>query len=444
MLQEVRSSHRSITFAALLAMAACTLDGAEPLPEEANHVIAVVPMTGEFSAAGVSRLRALMLGLSQVEAVGELARPIRLHLIDAGAQDQVETEDLLRAQLEELTIGGVRHVAAIVTSGTLALKASAPIALLDQIPYFEVSSGRGLDEVTLDAAADRTFAFRVGPLAIHEPRLITNLLAARQGEASWGRVSLLRGQYVHDKMLTRSMLGALEAAGQAGRLTSPGVVEMPNEGPFEPFIDQAMLAGADIIYYAVSGDDANLAFLRAARDRGFAGKLITSDQLAGAGLLEPDLAAYLAEGTTSDEGRHFMSRRGPSQGPVLAAFEADLAVATGLAPEPFAAFAYDAGVLVGLGLVATQGSGGDALRDQVLASSTGGTPFGYGQLADVVAAIRAGQDVDYSGVSGWIDFAFDDIHGQVTPSSYHVETAVPVSPTAPAGYRTLPSPVGQY
>lgn len=85
---------------------------------------------------------------------------------------------------------------------------------------------------------------------------------------------------------------------------------------------------------------------------------------------------------------------------------------TGLTPDMSsgAPQAYDATYLAALAMVAAGDTTGPAIRDHLAAVSSGGTAFGPDQTKDVLAAVKAGTDVNYEGVSGPVDF---DSNGDV-------------------------------
>lgn len=74
-------------------------------------------------------------------------------------------------------------------------------------------------------------------------------------------------------------------------------------------------------------------------------------------------------------------------------------------PDPYTANMYDAAVLLAL---AIQKAGGATdhlkLRDALISVSKTGKTYGPGQLAEAFGAIKSGQDIDYKGASGNVDF----------------------------------------
>jgi branched-chain amino acid transport system substrate-binding protein len=82
--------------------------------------------------------------------------------------------------------------------------------------------------------------------------------------------------------------------------------------------------------------------------------------------------------------------------------------------DGYTANQYDAAVLAALAIQqAGTVTDGAAIRDALFKVSSGGTAFSPARVGDALVAIRNGQDVDYVGASGPVDF---DDHGDVLTS----------------------------
>lgn len=431
------SSYRVTSLAvSLLALGCNTAQEDEDITKTYN-VIAVLPLTGPFAGKGPEHLKAIEMAFDRVEKAGGLDRPVRVFVIDAPDNDAALAEERLAAQIDQLTIGSRRYIAAILSSTTGAMKGAAPTALIEGIPFFEVSSGSGLDEVTLTADADRTYSFALRPLCMPEPEVTAELIGSRP---TWGNVVVLRGSQAHDKMHTREFRDGMTMRGQANRIVNATDVEMSNTGPFDEYIDAAKATGAQVIYFHLNGDSANLAFLQAAERRGFTGKLVTCGMARRKELLhptDPGIAPYLSENNSS-EGRLFFAMRGPVKSASYDAFVQDFRAFSGYEADTFSPAAFDASILIALGLAAAQSSDGVALRDAIAASAAGGTKLDYTQIAQALAAARRGEDVDYDGASGSLDLSFDNVLGNVATGRYYFET---VTKSSEYQYLALPSPV---
>ena len=405
-----------------------------------HNVIALLPLTGPFAGKGPEHLKAIQKGFADVEAAGGLDKPVRVFVVDAPDNDIEIAAERLAAQIDELTEGSRRHIAAIISSTTGAMKGAAPTALVENIPYFEISSGSGLDEVTLDPAADRTYSFALRPLCMPEPDVTAELMAMRSSTPGWDKVFVLRGSQAHDKMHTREFRTGMTQRGKANLVLNATDVEMSNTGPFEAHIDAAMAAGANVIYYHLNGDDYNLQFFQAAERRGFTGKIVTCGMARRPALLhatDPGISPYLSAGNAT-EGRLYFAMRGPVISTNYDAFKADFKEFSGFEADSFSPAGYDAAVVIGLGIAVAGSSDTTALRNALQAVSTSGTKFAYGDVAGALAAAERGDDIDYDGASGSLDLTFDSVLGNTSVGRYYFET---ITKTSDYKYAELATPI---
>lgn len=430
------------------ALVPCLLaSGCEPARQDdvtqSHNVIAVLPLTGPFAGKGPEHLKAIQMGVVHLEQAGGLDKPIRVFVVDAANNDSALAAERLALQLDELTIGATKHVAAIFSSTTGAMKGSAPTALLEKIPYFEISSGSGLDEATLTPEHDRSYSFALRPLCMPEPAVTAELFVGKASTAGWQRIFVMRGSQAHDKMHTRELRDSMTARGEAARIINPTDLEVPNAGPFEAHIDAAIAAGADVIYFHLNGDEPNLALMQAAERRGFTGKLVTCGMARRQELIhptDPGIARYLSNASAA-EGRLFFAMRGPVASNSYDAFKVDFQAFAGFDADPFSPAAYDAMVLIGLGIAAAGTSETSALHQAITASAAGGTTYAYGRVDDALAAAKRGEDVDYDGASGSLALTSDDVLGNIAVGRYYFDTVVTsTDDSRPYEYTPLPAP----
>lgn len=410
-----------------------------------HNVIAVLPLTGSFAGKGPEHLKALQMAIVHLEEAGGLDRPIRLFIVDAANNDSALAAQRLELKLDELTLGKTRHVAAVFSSTTGAMKGAAPAALLEKIPYFEISSGSGLEELPLEPQHDRSYAFGLRPLCLPEPVVTADLLAQRAALPGWQRVYVMRGAQPHDKMHTLKFRDGMTGLGQSQRILNATDVEMASASTFEADISAAMSAGAEVIYFHLNGDGPNLAFMQAAERRGFTGKLVTCGMARRSELIhptDPGIAPYLSNASSAMEGRLFFAMRGPVESPSYSAFKTDFKTFSDFDADTFSPAAYDGMVLVGLGIAAAGTSETAPLHDAITSSASGGTKYPYGRLADALAAAKRGDDIDFEGASGSLDLRFDSMLGNVAVGRYYFDTVVTSTESGtPFKYTALTAPV---
>ena len=91
-------------------------------------------------------------------------------------------------------------------------------------------------------------------------------------------------------------------------------------------------------------------------------------------------------------------------GPEAAHFDTAYNDANGSSPGAFLGNAYDAAMLLMLAIEAGGSTDGQDIRDNLVDVSSGGTAYGSKDLADLIAATGAGEDVNYEGASSAVDF----------------------------------------
>jgi ABC-type branched-subunit amino acid transport system substrate-binding protein len=108
----------------------------------------------------------------------------------------------------------------------------------------------------------------------------------------------------------------------------------------------------------------------------------------------------------------------PSVAAGVAAFDTLWKAEVGPDRQTFDAQTFDAAVIIGLAAIAGGSNEATVIRDNLPAVTGGGTPYSWEQLDEAVAALLAGEDINYDGVSGPIDF---DEDGEISPTGVTYE-----------------------
>lgn len=428
--------------------AACALgigctDEAVPSVSNSNNIIFVLPNTGSFAAKGAEHTKALELAFNRIVQAGGETRPLLIHTVDAG--DKAETcQPRLEAKIREL---GVNSIAGIITSTTGAQRCALPFVLDPtsplqvKVPVIETSSGSDLLEIgPKDAAGarkrlDTQWAIATRPLCGPEPRFtadyVTNEIT--KTPERFQRIALIRGSQAHDKGHITDFRKYMTAKGFTGQLvgdSNGAELEVPNEGPFEPQIQAALAQNPTAIYYHLNGDTNNLEFLSAAKRVGFTGTIITCGMARSTTLLDPlkaqNITSYLAgvEPALPGGRLHFMMR-GPIRSPALDKFKNDFRAFTRQSNvDAYSPATYDAAMLFGLALSIAGPNNPEKTREIMLGLGSGGKKFSHDDAAGMLAALRAGEDVDYDGAGGDLDFVPDDKNGALVSGEYYGEVIV--------------------
>ena len=106
-----------------------------------------------------------------------------------------------------------------------------------------------------------------------------------------------------------------------------------------------------------------------------------------------------------------------STSPNYAAFLENYQTRYQTSPEPFAEAAYDALYLLTLAMEQAESTESGDIAAHLQSVSSDGAKIGVGEFARAAELISRGQDIDYDGASGGIDF---DANGDVTSGSFRV------------------------
>lgn len=427
-------------------------------PTKYENVVVALPFSGTFAFKAEEHKSAMLLAVERFEAAGgSPKRPLRMLFTDVSG-DAAAATAAMKAQIEALTVNGTPQVAAIISSSTSAMVASVPFALQLNVPHFEVSSGSGFDELdsttrTLlgqPGAAERFFAPR--PLCLPEPEFSADFVAKKQtDESGWDKVAMINAGAAHDVMHAQFFLSEMKK--RVTSFTPLLDINMKTAGKTDKqAIADAIAAGANVLYFHITGDAKNIAFFQAARDLNFQGKIVTCGMARIPDVLrlgDPDVAPYLT-------GRLYFQMRGIPTTASLTTFNDDLRTYTekGGETDVFSASAYDAAMAISLGM---QYSAAKSLPldKAILAVTTGaGTNQAVvtaaGVDASVIAKLKAGEDINYEGASSSLEFSQahpaapngHDHFGYMTKGLYYVEQIEKVDANT-YQYRALVSPVAE-
>lgn len=231
--------------------------------------------------------------------------------------------------------------------------------------YLEVNRVVGRDDVQAPAAEE--FAFTT--LGAKSVYIIHDKTAYGQGVAEF-----FRGAAEEDGLEVVAFEGTEETAN------------------FDAIVTPLVAAQPDVVFFAGIYNQAGV-FFKQARDAGYEGTFMGTD-----GMDASDLADIAGDALTTGGGMYYTTVAGPASAyPKAATFAADYEAKFGVAPEPFAAQAYDS---MSVCLAAIKAA----------AEAAGGMP----SRLQVAEAVRA---VSIDGLTGSI--AFDDI-GDLPTAQYFI------------------------
>lgn len=387
-----RSSGRALGALVLLASGALSLGSCGPSREARSDVIrigVVLSLTGGLADFGPSIAEASRLAVREVEAAGGLlgGRPIEL-LIRDDRTDPAFAAELVQ---ELIDVEGVVAVTGALSSEvTLRIQEQTRAAGLPQVSCCSTSQAlRGAQPAT-----DR-WLYRTAP----SDDLQGGILARYAAERGCTRLGVVHLDDAYGNGLAATIEESFRTTG--GSVVS--AIAIPSEQPsYQAAVMELSMARPDCTALATFSGEAGVV-VREWDDAGLGSMLwIGTDAVKSRGFVDA------AGGDARADGVFGTAPITDPERPQYAAFLSDYQATFGHDPGLFASAQFDAVALILLGLEEAGGTDGQALRDAMLRVSGRQTMdeafFGPGQLADALIRIRDGEDIDYVGASGPVDF----------------------------------------
>jgi ABC-type branched-subunit amino acid transport system substrate-binding protein len=350
------------------------------------------PATGAAAYIGPAQAAGVALAIADVNAAGGVGdAPVELFARDSGEA----ATTTLEASFADLVAGGVD----VVIGPSSSLLASRVIPLAVEAGIAVISPAATFPDLT--AADDDGYFFRTIPAYGHQGLALGQVLS----ESGPVDVALL---YVDDEFgraLAPTLAAGLEEHGSRLAL-SEGIP--PGTADLSIVLGQLADAAPDVVVLGstYASVDATKALISAVIGAGYGGtKLWLTTQNTG------DYSQALPNGTLKDV-NGIIEGYQPDE-----AFIARLkTVDASLVTFRYAAEAYDAVILAALAAV----QGGDA--GSALAANLGDVSVGglkCASFTECLGPVRAGEDIDYDGVSGPLNFT---PAGDISPAYYGLYT----------------------
>lgn len=438
----------------LVASAGCGEDETTDLDSDINIVL-VLPLTGSFQGRGEVHKAAVQMAFRDLTGQGQLlaGRELRIWLVDS-TSDADEAERRVRAFIDtQLTDGAGRaYVAGVISSSEPAQAGSLPVALELEVPHFEISSGVRWDAF-IDAADPRAhqLAFSAQATAQTEAVFLADYIQSRD---VWERLVILRGDSSIDRVHTATLRSRLAQLGWPGRILNPQDIVMPYSGGAWRDALSALDTFSpppDVVFFRLSGDTNVQSFLSDAKLIEFFPNLVTSGTTLDSELLDP-----VSPGIIDFLDRNFsFAARSPVSAelgnPYIERFRGDFDRFVENDPlvdayELWAPAAYDAAMILGLGIAAAGSTDGYQIAMACQQLSREGEAVGYGETERALSLLRQGADIDYYGASGPFDIRDDAIDGstrdtaRAVPSELRVYEARYREEERQGSYVALPDP----
>ena len=375
-----RSRWAAALLLGVLTSAGC--DDEEEVPPPAITFGAIFSTTGDLASIGLQELQAATLAVNEINAAGGvLGKQLALSKYDDG------TDPARAATAAEALKGeGVPVVfGAIGSSFTLAAA-----AVLSPAGIVGIAGASTSPAIT--GFEDNGFLFRTCPSDAFQSKL----LASRARARGLSRIAVINLPGAYGQGLADAFKADFEAAG--------------GEVVFSEAYTEGQASYSDLVGRAVAATPDGMLLAAYEIDGG----QIVKDY--STGFLDPNLFWYFADAVAN---RDFVDTAGagsfnfPHEGTVPGspagqrydAFAASYSAAFGEAPTAgfYQVNIYDAVYLAALATAKAGSPDATAIRDALPGVSAGGTSYGPGEFAAAVAALAAGEDVNYEGASGSVD-----------------------------------------
>ena len=352
--------------------------GGEPL-----RIGTIFPFTGDLSDFGPNFYNAAELAVSQInEAGGVNGQPVELLRGDSATSPQQTVEEARRL----IDIEGANALIGGVASGE-ALQVVESVAGPDGVLVISPSA----TSPALTTVNDNDFFFR------------TTISDAAQGvvmadvarELGYQTACVLYLNSAYGQGLTEAFVAGFTA--QGGEVTN----QVPHEQEQASYASElaACTETEPDVLVGVSYPESAGVYLRELVESGEAPALLLSDGLRSEDLFE-GLGWESFEGTVG-------TSPGSEQSETGSAFQAAMEETYGELPSvPYLAEVYDAVYLIALAAEAAGSNDSTAIRDALRDVAADGTPAvpGSEEYTAAVEAIGAGEDIDYQGASGSLDY----------------------------------------
>lgn len=378
---------------ATAALIAC--GGAQPTAEsggggasdtasgDAIAVGALMPLTGDLQAYGESAVNGINLAIDEINAAGGvLGRPLELAIGDT----QTAPQPSIDAAQRLISVEGVDVVIGPMSSG-------------EAIPVSEsVTSKNNVLQLTNSATSpvisdldDSDLTFRTVPSDAYQGVALAEVVR----EKNLANLAIIYINNDYGQGLADSFQAAFEAAGGT---VSGAVPYEQGQASYRGELQQLADGGAEalvLIGYPENG----ITILKQSLEEKFFDRFVFTDGMKAPEVIEAIGADFLngSIGTTPQavaESEAYQS--------FVKAYETKFGE---LPPKPYIDTAYDAMMLIALAMEKAGSTEGPAVRDALReVANSPGTEIRTGEWAKALTAIKAGEDIDYIGASGSLEF----------------------------------------
>ena len=360
--------------------------GIAGIGSDAIKVGALVPLSGSIAPYGPPIIDGAKLAVEQINAAGGVLGK-RLELV---VRDTASSPDVGRDAARKLVeLDRVPAIIGAFSSGvTLAVSSVTIPAEVVLISPVSVSAA-------ISALDDNDYVFRT----IVSNDVQGKVLARLARLLNYDTVSIIYVNNAYGKDLTDGFTKSYTRYGGTVDAAVPYEQDKPS---YRSEIGKAIASNPEallLISYAVDGRKQIVEAIEA----GYQGKFLFSSSMTGKEVA-PGPGCISANEPGPIEGAFGTAPAGT--GFHVDQFNADFTAKFGAVNvPPFYYQAYDAAILVALAIERAGKATGEAIRDNLRAvANPPGEKIYYGEWAKAIALLNAGEEIDYEGVSGPVDF----------------------------------------
>lgn len=362
----------------------------------------LVPLTGELSVFGPAGQKSADLAVEQVNEAAQ----------QAGVQTQVTVEHADSGENEQAGVQAARELVGGGASCLLGDWASqntqtvaSSVTVRQRVPLISPAS----TSAAITELDDNGFVWRTAPSDNLQAQALADTIEQELGGTD-ARISLAARNDAYGQGFVEQFQPAWQEKG--GQFTGEPMLYDPEQPNYNSEAGQIVANEPDL--FVIIDFEETYTRLGAAlvRTGDFDPKqMFTADGLAFSEIPEgiPSEALVGARGTRPGT---------PEQGDVVAAFNELFVEAGGEERQTFDAQNFDAAMLCYLAALAAGSPEGADIAEQIQpVSSPPGAKVNFTRLPQAIEALRKGEDIDFDGVTGPLDF---DDNGDPTAATYEV------------------------
>lgn len=359
--------------------------------QDSLEVGALMPMTGDLQAYGESSMSGIELAAEEINAAGGVrGQDMAIRVGDTQTRPQSGTDAAQRL----ISIEGVEGIVGALSSG-VTIPVAQSVTSEEGVPQISPAS----TSPVITGLADNDYLFRTVPSDAFQGRALAEIV---QGKG-FDSVSALYINNDYGEGLAESFREAFE---NAGGTVAASLAYEPGNASYRGELSRAAGGGAEalvLIGYPENG----ITILRQALEGGHFQEFVFTDGMKAPEIIDAIGAQYL-------NGSSGTAAQAQTDTEAATNFRTAYKEAYGeVPPKPYIDTAYDAVYLLALAAEKAEDTGGEAVRDQLRAvANPPGEVVLPGEWERARELIADGQEVNYQGASGAVDFDGDgDVGG---------------------------------